>query len=120
MEIIIPPGIDILHMENKVRFRGPQEVIDKFATEFHRFMDLKEGDLCKLDRYILKVSDYMTEDRFKENWIELPKRAWLIMGSKFREVAHEYEENPFDFNDCGYTDRLLFDIGVEVTDLPQG
>ena len=30
----------------------------------------------------------------------------------------EYEDNPFDFNDCGYTDKNPFDIGVEVTDLP--
>ncbi len=39
------------------------------------------------------------------------------MGSKFNEVPYEYED-PFDFNDCGYTEKNPFDIGVEVTDLP--
>lgn len=40
------------------------------------------------------------------------------MGSKFNEVPYEYEDNPFGFNDCGYTDKNPFDIGVEVLDLP--
>ncbi len=40
------------------------------------------------------------------------------MGCKFNEVPIEYEDNPFDFNDCGFTNKIPFDIGVEVTDLP--
>ena len=39
------------------------------------------------------------------------------MASKFLEVLDGYEENPFHFNSCGYTDKLPLDIGVDVTDL---
>jgi len=120
LEIKVPPGIEIIHMKNKVRFRGDSSAIDKFAQEFYRVADLNDGDLCRLDKYILKVSGYITKDSFKPNWIELPNHAWKVMGSKFREVSARYEENPFDFGDCGLISRseLPFDIGVEVTDLP--
>ena len=40
------------------------------------------------------------------------------MGSKFNEVSYESEDNPFDFKNCGYTEKNPFDIGVEKTDLP--
>ena len=40
------------------------------------------------------------------------------MVSKFREIAYKEEDNPFDFNDCPYTDKNPLDIGVEVIDLP--
>lgn len=118
LEINVPKSIEIVHMSNKVRFRGTKKAISKFAIEFYRLRTFTDGQLCKLDKYTLKVSDYITTDREKENWIELPNHAWGIMGSKFLEVPYEYEDNPFDFNDCGYTDRNPFDIGVEVTDLP--
>jgi hypothetical protein len=118
LEIIIPANVEIIHMEDKVRFRGTKDDISIFAKEFHRLARLENGQLCKLDKYTLKISDYKTPDREKENWIELPNHAWNIMGSKFNEVPHEYEDNPFDFNICGYTDKNPFDIGVEVTDLP--
>lgn len=118
LEIQIPEGVEIVHLGNKVRFRGNKEKISKFAKEFYRMKELNDGQLCKLDKYTLKISDYITPDREKENWIELPNHAWGIMGSKFNEVPYEYEDNPFDFNDCGYTDKNPFDIGVEVLDLP--
>lgn len=118
LEIKVPTSIEIVHLDNKVRFRGTKEDISKFAKEFYRLKGLSNGQLCKLDKYTLKVSDYITEDRKKENWIELPNHAWGIMGSKFNEVPYEYEDNPFDFNNCAYTDKNPFDIGVEVTDLP--
>jgi hypothetical protein len=118
LEIQIPKGVEIVYLENKVRFRGNKDEISRFAKEFYRMKELNDGQLCKLDRYTLKVSDYITPDREKENWIELPNHAWGIMGSKFNEVLYEYEDNPFDFNDCGYTERNPFDIGVEVLDLP--
>ncbi len=118
LEIKVPVNIEIVPMEDKVRFRGTKEAIIKFAKEFYRLRALNNGQLCKLDKYTLKVSDYITSDRLKENWIELPNHAWGIMASKFLEVPYEYEANPFDFNDCGYTNNNPFDIGVEVTDLP--
>ena len=118
LEIKVPTNIEIVHMDDKVRFRGTKEDISKFGKEFYRLKELSDGQLCKLDKYTLKVSDYITPDREKENWIELPNHAWGIMGSKFNEVPYEYEDNPFDFNDCGYTDKNPFDIGVEVIDLP--
>ena len=118
LEIKVPASIEIVPMVDKVRFRGTKEDLSKFSKEFYKLNKLKEGQLCKLDKYILKVSEYITNDREKENWIELPNLAWGVMGSKFNEVANEYEDNPFDFNDCGYTEKNPFDIGVEVTDLP--
>lgn len=118
LEIIIPATIEIVHMEDKVRFRGSKEDIEQFAKEFYKLKELAVGQICKLGNYILKVSDYITEDREKPNWIELPASAWGVMGSKFREVVYEEEDNPFDFNDCSYTDKNPFDIGVEVMDLP--
>lgn len=118
LEIKVSASIEIVHMDDKVRFLGTKEDISKFAKEFYKLKKLNDGQLCKLDKYTLKVSDYITPDREKENWIELPNHAWGIMGSKFNEVANEYEDNPFDFNDCGYTDKNPYDIGVEVIDLP--
>lgn len=118
IEITVPTSIEIIHMEDKVRFRGTKEDISKFAKEFYRLKELDAGQLCKLGKYTLKISDYLTPDREKKNWIELPNLAWGIMGSKFNEVTYEDEDNPFDFNDCGYTNKNPFDIGVEVTDLP--
>ena len=117
-EIKVPPSIEIVHMENKVRFRGTKEDISKFAQEFHRLEKLKDGQICKLDKYTLKVSEYITLESNRVNWIELPAKAWLIMGCKFNEVPYEYEDNPLDFNDCGFINKIPFDIGVEVTDLP--
>jgi hypothetical protein len=118
LEIKEPTGIEIVHMNNKVRFRGTKEDISKFSKEFYRLKELNDGQICKLDIYTLKVSNFITPDRDRQNWIELPNHAWVIMGSKFNEVPYELEDNPFDFNDCGYTDKNPFDIGVEVTDLP--
>jgi len=110
--------IEVVHMVDKVRFRGSKENICQFVKEFYKLKALTDGKLCKLENYTLKVSDYITADRERKNWIELPARAWGIMGSKFLEVAYEEEDNPFDFNDCGYTNKNPFDIGIEVLDLP--
>ncbi len=118
IEIIIPSTIEIVHMKDKVRFRGGKEDIREFVKEFYRLKVLTGGQFCKLGDYILKVSDYLTEDRGKKNLIELPSHAWAVMASKFTEVTYEDEDNPFDFNDCGYTNKNLFDIGIEVMDLP--
>jgi hypothetical protein len=118
LELQIPAGIEIVHMDDKVRFRGTQEDIIRFSRQFYKLKELKDGQYCSLDKYTLKISDYITPDREKENWIELPNHAWGVMGSKFIEVACGDEFNPFDFNDCCYTDKNPFDIGVEVTDLP--
>jgi hypothetical protein len=118
LELVVPQTIEIFHTNNKVRLRGNKEDIRLLAREFYKLKELRDGQLCKLDNYILKVSDYLTEDREKERWIELPAHAWGVMGSKFREVTYEEEDNPFDFNDCCYTDKNPFDIGVEVIDLP--
>lgn len=117
-EFIIPEGVTIEHLENKVRFKGTKVDIAAFASQFHKMKELKDDDLCRLDEYVLKVSNYITDDGLRKNWIELPNRAWNIMGCKFMDVVSEYEDNPFDFNDCGYTGKLPFDIGVEVMDLP--
>lgn len=118
LEIKVPTSIEIVHMKNKVRFRGTKEDISKFSKEFYKLKELNNGQFSKLDRYTLKVSDFITSDRDRQNWIELPNHAWGIMGSKFNEVPYGFEDNPFDFNDCGYTDKNPFDIGVEVIDLP--
>lgn len=114
LEIKVPTTIEVIHMSDKVRFRGNREDISNFAKQFYQLKELKNGQLCKMDKYVLKVSEYKTEDSYKKNWIELPGDAWAIMGSKFREVP-DYESSPFDFNNCGYI-KIPFDIGVEVTD----
>ena len=67
LEIKVPTTIEIVHMDNKVRFRGTKEDISKFAKEFYRLKELSGGQLCKLDKYTLKVSDFITPDREKEN-----------------------------------------------------
>jgi len=116
LEIIVPPTIEIIHLKKKVRFRGTGADIDELASELQKLKSLPDCATCKLDRYTLKVSDYITEDSGRKDWIELPNHAWLIMGCKFKEVTSGYEENPFYFNECGYTNKIPFDIGVEVTD----
>jgi hypothetical protein len=116
LEIEVPRNLEIVSMEHKVLFRGSSADIAAFAQAFFQFKSLKDGALCKLDRYTLKVSDNITEDGMLPNWIELPGHAWVIMGSKFQEVAFGHEQSPFDFNDSGSTDPIPFDIGVEVVD----
>lgn len=103
---------------NKVRFIGTKNDLYDFLREFRKLKEFKDGSLVKLDSLTLKISEGITEDRNKKYWIELPDHAWGIMSSKFYDVWEGYDENPFDFNDCGYTDKNPFDIGVEITDLP--
>ena len=117
-EIPIPKNLSQEWFKDKVRFVGDKNDIYIFAKEFRKLKELKDGDLVKLGKLTLKVSDYITEDRNKENWIELPNHAWGILSSKFYDVWEGYDENPFDFNDCGYTNKNPFDIGIEITDMP--
>jgi len=117
LRITLPRGIRIDRLEDKITFIGTTEEISKFAQEIRKTASLRDGALASIDKYIFKVSGYRTDDSFRENWIELPGRGWGVMASKFLEVVEKYEENPFWFNSCGYTDKLPLDIGVEVTDL---
>ncbi|WP_228450720.1 hypothetical protein [Chryseolinea soli] len=117
LRVTLPKGLNIEHSEEKVTFIGTTDEISAFAHEIRKIAKFKDGALVSVDRYIFKVSDYKTEDGFRNNWIELPGRGWGVMSSKFLEVVEGYEENPFWFNSCGYTDKLPLDIGVEVTDL---
>jgi len=118
MKIKVPSNIEILYYSDKVRFKGSKFMISGLAEELRQVSKLKNGQFCKLDRLTLKVSDTITTDQNKINWIELPDRAWNILASKFQDVVEEFENNPFDFNECGYTNRIPFDIGIEITDLP--
>ena len=117
-EIKIPKGVKTEWFADKVRFIGTKNDLYDFLREFRKLKEFKDGSLVKLDSLTLKVSEYITEDRNREHWIELPDHAWGIMSSKFYDVWEGYDENPFDFNDCGYTDKNPFDIGIEITDLP--
>lgn len=117
-EIEIPEGIKEEWFANKVRFVGKKDKIYSFTREFRRMKELKDDDKVKLGKLTLKVSNYITEDRNKEKHIELPNHAWGIMSSKFYDVWEGYDDNPFDFNDCGYTDKNPFDIGIEIEDIP--
>ena len=118
LRIHLPANIDIEYQADKVRFIGSKTNLSNFAEEIRKVSKLKDGQLCRLDRLTLKVSDEITNDRNKELWIELPDHAWNIMASKFQDVVEEFENNPFDFNDCGYTNKIPFDIGIKIIDLP--
>jgi hypothetical protein len=119
MEITLPEAVTLVEFPNKIRFKGKQNVLSDFVEEFRRISKLSNGQLCKFDEYTFKVSDLITDDSLKQNWIEMPNHAWNIMTSKFHDVLNEYDDNPLDFNDCGYLNpKLPFDIGIEVTDLP--
>jgi len=117
-EIKIPKEVKTEWFADKVRFIGTKNDLYDFLREFRKLREFKDGSLVKLDSLTLKVSEYITEDRNKKHWIELPDHAWGIMSSKFYDVWEGYDENPFDFNDCAYTDKNPFDIGIEITDLP--
>ncbi len=117
-EIEIPNGIKQEWFQNKVRFVGNKDLIYKFSREFKRLKELNEGDKVKLGKLTLKVSDCITSDQKKPHWIELPNHAWGIMSSKFYDVWEGFDDNPLDFNDCGYIDKIPFDLGIEITDLP--
>ncbi len=117
-QIKIPNGVKTEWYADKVRFVGTKNNLYDFLREFRKLKELKDGSLVKLNSLTLKVSDYVTEDRNKKHWIELPNHVWGVMSSKFYDVLHGYDENPFDFADCGYMDKSPFDIGIEITDLP--
>jgi hypothetical protein len=117
LKLTLPKGLRVEHFDKKIKLIGTKDEISSFVQELRKVSRLNDGQLAKLNKYVLKVSDYMTEDRFRSDWIELPGRGWGVMASKFSEVVDGREDNPFYFNSCGYTDKLPLDIGVEVTDL---
>jgi hypothetical protein len=117
-EIETPEGIKEEWFAKKVRFVGNKDIMCSFSRQIRKILELKDGDKVKLSKLTLKVSDYITDERNKENLIELPKHAWGIMACKFHDVLEGYDSNPFDFNDCGYIDNNPFDIGIEIEDIP--
>lgn len=117
LKLTLPKGARVEHFGEKIKIKGTKDEISNFVKELRKVSRLSDGQLAKLNHYVLKVSDYMTEDRFRSDWIELPGRGWGVMASKFLEVVDGREDNPWYFNSCGYTDKLPLDIGVEVTDL---
>lgn len=119
LQLTLPKGLKIDRLDDRIKFTGTAYEISKLAGEIRKISHLNDGQLAKVGNYIFKVSDYMTEDRFKTNWVELPKQGWNVMASKFLEVTDRYEENPFNFNSCGFTDKITLDIEVEVTDLDE-
>jgi hypothetical protein len=119
LKFTLPSGLRIERFDYKIKLIGTKDEVSSFVHELRKVSRLSDGQLARLENYILKVSDYMTEDRFKSDWIELPGRGWGVMASKFLEVVDGRENNPFYFNSCGYTDNLPIDIGVEVTDLKE-
>ena len=118
LEIKIPPTIKTEWFDNKVRFIGCKVDIYNFSRELKQLKEFNNSDLIKLGELTLKVSDYLTSDRERKNWIELPNDAWGIMSSKFYDSWEGYDDNPLDFNSCGYTNKNPFDIGIEITDMP--
>lgn len=120
LRLVLPNGLRIDRLEEKITFVGTMDEISRFAQEIWKISKLNDGALASVDQYIFKVSDYRTDDSFRKNWIELPGWGWGVMASKFLEIVERYEENPFWFNSCGCTDKLPLDIGVEVTDLERG
>ena len=118
LKIKIPSTISVTYYPDKVRFKGDKAAIANLAEEIRQVSKLKNGQLSKLDKLTLKVSDEITLDSYKPFWVELPNHAWNIMASKFQDVVEGFEDNPFDFNDCGYTTKVPLDLGVEITDMP--
>jgi len=118
LKINVPSSIEIKYFENKVKFVGAKSEILVFSEEIRKVSKLKDGQLCKLDKLTLKVSDFITPDQDRKLWVELPGHAWNIMASKFQDALEGFDTNPFYFNDCGYLDRIPLDIGIEITDLP--
>jgi hypothetical protein len=117
-EIRIPRTIKTIHLKDKVRFHGKNEVMIRFVKQFYKLSELPDNSTYRLGDYTVKVSKYVTADRERESWIELPPAAWRMMASKFLEVSIGMENNPFDFSNCGFIDGMPLDIGIEITDLP--
>lgn len=115
LRIDLPKGM-MSHIEDdKVRFIGTTNNLTELAKELRRLSEFENGDLIKLDRFDLKVSEEKTTYIGDKKTIEMPTQAWNIFASKIIEVVNGYEESPFFFNDCGYLyPRLDFDIGVEL------
>jgi hypothetical protein len=118
MKLNLPKGLVLDELNDKFRFRGTADQIQELSTELRKIQNLRNGQKCHLDKLTIIVSDEVPAfaDKFT---IQLPKKAWNIMASKFSEVAYNWEESPFDFNDCGYlSPKLGIDLGVELIGEP--
>lgn len=114
----LPAGIEVIELQDRLRFKGTANQIDLLAHEIRQLSTLKNNWKVKLGDYTFITSDLMPIFP-KSGTIQLPYRAWNVMASKFSEVANNWENSPFDFNDCGYiTPKLDFDIGVELVGEP--
>ncbi len=117
LKIDLPKGMSSRIADDKIRFIGTTNSLTYLAHEIRKLNLLENGDLIKLDKVDLKVSDEITNFTNDKKMIEMPRQAWNIFASKILEVVDGYEDSPFDFNDCGYlSPRLDFDIGVELID----
>jgi hypothetical protein len=117
MKIELPVGVTSKLYPDKIRFIGDKDSISVFAERIRNLKDLKTGALVKLGEIKVGVSEEITYRFFEKNFVEMPGHAWNIFASKIQDVVEGFEENPFDFNDCGYLyPKLQFDIGVEITE----
>ena len=117
LKIDLPKGMSSRIADDKIRFIGTTNSLTYLAHEIRKLNLLENGDLIKLDKVDLRVSDEITNFNYDKKMIEMPRQAWNIFASKILEVVDGYEDSPFDFNDCGYlSPRQDFDIGVELID----
>ncbi len=120
LKIILSKRIRVDRQKDRITFIGTRDDILTFAAEIRKISRLNDGELAKVGCYFFKLSNFITADQFRENWVELSGLGWNVMASKFSEVVYGYEQNPFYFNDCGFTTKLPLDIGVKVIDLENG
>ncbi len=114
----LPDGMDLIELDNKLRFKGTADQIDRLSSEILKIAELKKNQKYKLGKFIFSVSDTIPTD-FDLHHVRILADAWKIMSLKFREVANSWESSPFDFNDCGYLDpKLEFNLGVELVGEP--
>ena len=114
----LPKDIEVIEFQDRLRFKGTANQIDQLALEIQQLSTLKNDQKVKLGDYSFVISD-IVPILPKRGIIQLPNHAWNIMASKFSEVANNWEDSPFDFNDCGYINpKLDFDIGVELIGEP--
>ena len=114
----LPKGIEVIELQDRLRFKGTAHQIDQLANEIRQLSTLKNDQKVKLADYSFITSD-LVPTLSKSGTIQLPNHAWNIMASKFSEVANNWEDSPFYFNDCGYINpKLDFDIGVELVGEP--
>lgn len=109
----LPKDIEVIELHDRLMFKGAANQIDQLAFEIQQLSTLKNDQKVILGDYSFVISD-IAPTLPKRGIIQLPNHAWNIMASKFSKVANNWEDSPFDFNDCGYIKpKLDFDIGVE-------